>query len=69
MADTKKRSWAKSATWRVLGFFILFPIVLILNGGFEDALAVTIVFNIIRFILYFFHERAWEKLKWGKNGS
>ena len=26
----------------------------------------TISFNLIRFFLYYCHERAWEKVKWGR---
>ena len=27
---------------------------------------ITLVFHIIRIILYYFHERFWERITWGK---
>jgi len=57
MKETKVRSWTKSITWRIIGFIILF----ILTGSWE----VSIIFHAIRFVLYFFHERIWNKFDWG----
>ena len=28
--------------------------------------AITIVFHGIRFVMYYFHERIWEQIEWGK---
>jgi len=64
--DTWKRSWAKSITWRILGIILLFAIAWVLTGDIAQTTTITVVFHGIRVVLYVFHERAWERIKWGR---
>lgn len=67
--DLKIRSWAKSFTWRALGVLILLPLTYIFTGKWESAAAVTLSFHVIRMVLYYYHERLWERVSWGRNGD
>lgn len=61
--DHKIRSWTKSFTWRFIGITYMF------TGKWESAAAVTLSFHIIRMILYYFHERVWERISWGRRDN
>jgi uncharacterized membrane protein len=37
-----------------------------LSGSLSFAASLSVVSNLINFILYYFHERLWLKVKWGK---
>jgi len=70
--DLKIRSWVKSFTWRIIGVLILLPLTYVFTGNWESAGGITLSFNVIRMLLYYFHERAWENISWGrgeKNGK
>jgi len=64
--DTKKRSIVKSVTWRVIGVIILGVIAFVITGNWKQMTIITVVFHSIRLVLYYYHERLWEHLAWGK---
>jgi uncharacterized membrane protein len=64
--DSKKRSIAKSVSWRILGIIILGIIAYAVTGNFKEMTIITIIFHGIRLVLYYFHERLWERISWGK---
>jgi len=63
---SKKRSLAKSLTWRVIAIVSTFGIGYMLTGSFAFAASLTLISNVINFVLYYLHERIWLKVKWGK---
>ncbi|WP_370867619.1 DUF2061 domain-containing protein [Methanolobus sp.] len=67
--DLKIRSWTKSFTWRILGVIILLPLTYSFTNKWESAAAVTLSFHIIRIVLYYFHERVWEYISWGRGNN
>lgn len=66
LVDLKIRSWVKSFTWRIIGVLILLPLTYVFTGNWESAGGVTLSFNVIRMLLYYVHERAWEHISWGR---
>ena len=64
--DTKKRSWVKSVVWRVIGIALLGAIAYMVTGNWQDMAIITVLFHGIRLVMYYFHERAWERISWGK---
>ncbi|MGF7080246.1 DUF2061 domain-containing protein [Mucilaginibacter sp. UYCu711] len=63
---TLKRSIAKTFSYRVIVVVLDFIAVYLFTGKLKTALGFTIVSNIYTTIIYFFHERIWDKIKWGK---
>tara|TARA_R110002020_G_scaffold78506_1_gene197399 strand:- start:9062 stop:9292 length:231 start_codon:yes stop_codon:yes gene_type:complete len=73
--DSKKRSFLKAVTWKILGFMIL-PFVAVLTfrgaeaGSFiveaDSFVLLSVVYHITMFTLFFAHERVWNKIKWEK---
>jgi len=64
--DTSKRSWLKSVTWRIVGILVLGLITFVVTGNWKETTLITILFNVIQIIMYYTHERIWEKIKWGR---
>tara|TARA_B100000035_G_C20605014_1_gene381391 strand:- start:164 stop:379 length:216 start_codon:yes stop_codon:yes gene_type:complete len=63
--ESSKRSLAKAISWRIIASIVTS---LIAFSFGLPAKAIGLVFFadlIIKFILYFFHERVWSKIKYG----
>ncbi len=63
--ETRLRSWAKSVTWRLVGIIILGGISYAMTRDWKETTVITTVFHTLRFVLYYYHERAWMRIKWG----
>ena len=67
MFDSKKRSWTKSVTWRIIATINGVLVNYIFSHDFIQSLEVGLFANLITGVmLYYFHERAWNEVKWGK---
>lgn len=64
--DTKSRSWVKSITWRVFGIVLLGGISYAITRDWAQMTVITVLFHSIRLVLYYFHERIWESIDWGR---
>jgi len=67
--ESRKRSWVKSITWRVLGIIILGAITWVFTKSWQVTTTVTVLFHSIRVVLYYFHERLWSGIDWGFKNS
>ena len=67
MNSTKQRSLAKSLTWRVVAVISTFAVGYMLTDDVSFATSLTIISNVINFILYYVHERFWLQIKWGRS--
>ena len=66
MIDTRKRSLVKSITWRIICIVVSIVTAYLLTGRFDLSVAIGTIYNAITMILYYFHERIWNILEWGK---
>jgi uncharacterized membrane protein len=64
--DTRKRSWVKSLTWRIFGIVLLGLISYLITRDWKQMTVITALFHGIRLVLYYYHERIWERVSWGK---
>ena len=64
MNETKKRSVIKSITWRLICIIISVLTAYVLTNKLDIAAAIGTIYNVITTILYYFHERAWNRIKW-----
>tara|TARA_R110002051_G_scaffold325678_2_gene430126 strand:- start:42799 stop:43062 length:264 start_codon:yes stop_codon:yes gene_type:complete len=60
------RSIAKAVSWRIIGTLDTLLISYILTGKIALAASIASIDFITKMILYFFHERLWNKVSWGK---
>lgn len=66
MSDTVKRSVFKTISWRVVATLITASLVLVMTGELKFAATVGLLDTTIKFLAYFFHERAWNRVSYGK---
>jgi len=64
--ETKKRSILKAISWRTWATITTAIIVFIFTGEFALAITVGLLEVFAKMGLYFFHERFWQKVRWGK---
>ena len=64
--DKITRSIAKTISWRLIGTLDTIIISWIITGEITMALSIGSIELVSKMLLYFFHERAWNKIKWGK---
>ena len=63
--ETQKRSIAKTISFRILATITTIVLVLVFTGDLKIAGSVGFLDVISKLLLYYFHERAWIKVKWG----
>ncbi len=61
-----KRSVIKSITFRILVVMADGLIIYLITKSFVATVGVIIFSNISSTLIYYFHERVWNKIKWGK---
>jgi uncharacterized membrane protein len=67
--DAPLRSIVKTISWRITGSSATFAIAYILTGNLAVAGVIGITQMISNTILYYVHERIWNKIRWGRNDS
>lgn len=65
--ETKARSILKSISWRILATLNGWIVAYIFLHNIFSSLKIAIVGNITGFVLYYIHERIWNKIKKGIN--
>jgi len=67
--SARSRSFAKAVTWRTTGTIDTFLISWLVTGKPSTAGLIAGVEVMTKITLYYFHERAWDKIKWGRSKS
>lgn len=60
------RSFVKALSWRAIGTLDTLVISYLLTGKFGLAASIATIDFVTKMILYFFHERMWNTINWGK---
>jgi uncharacterized membrane protein len=66
MAEKAYRSVAKSVSWRTVGTLDTMIISYFITGDLTMAASIGSIEVFTKMALYFFHERAWNKISFGK---
>ena len=64
--NSRKRSLIKTVTWRIMASLDTFIIVWIVTSQISWAGSVAGLEILTKTILYYFHERGWNYINWGK---
>ena len=67
MKEKAYRSVVKTISWRVLGTIDTMVISYLITGSLAMAASIGSIEVVTKMILYYFHERAWNKIKFGKS--
>ncbi len=65
-SEKPARSIAKALSWRVIGTVDTLIVSYLLTGKIALAASIASVDFLTKMVLYFFHERLWNMVKWGK---
>lgn len=65
--DAWKRSLAKTITYRIIIVVMVFIISYFVTHDTNSALLITGWNAVLATIIYYFHERAWSRIRWGRN--
>ncbi len=66
MQEKRYRTLLKTISWRATGTLDTFLISYLITGKIGLAASISGVEVFTKMILYYFHERAWNKIKYGK---
>lgn len=69
MNVSKQRSALKSITWRIIGTADTFVISWVITKEPVTAGAIASFEVFTKTILYYFHERGWNRVRWGRKDS
>ncbi len=64
MEESKKRTLAKTITWRIFASLITMGLVFFFTGEWILSLGVGVTEVFIKMLGYYIHERTWNKVKW-----
>jgi uncharacterized membrane protein len=69
MKVTKSRSFTKSISYRVFGTLSSFLVVYAITG--KGSLSALIAFweTVVKVGIYYWHERIWDKINWGRKNA
>ncbi len=66
MKEKASRSLAKTISWRTVGTLDTIIISYFITGDLTMAASIGTIELFTKMALYYFHERAWDKVKFGK---
>jgi len=67
MKENKSRSIGKSISWRVLASCDTILISYLITGSFAIAATIGSIEVLTKMVLYYFHERVWNRMEFGRN--
>lgn len=69
MREKPYRSIVKSISWRTIGTFDTMVVAWFVTGKLDFAVTIGGIELFTKMILYFLHERTWNRIKFGKVNS
>jgi uncharacterized membrane protein len=67
VSDTTWRSIIKTISWRITGSSATFLIAYLISGNMSIAGTIAVIQLTANTILYYIHERIWNKIRWGRS--
>ena len=64
--ESRKRSLIKSISWRIIATAITMLVSFLWLGEWATAIALAITANVIKGLLYYIHERVWNRTDFGR---
>ena len=61
-----KRTLLKTLTWRVIALVTTIAVVYAYSGDAKESLVVGLTANLLKMFLYYFHERIWNRVHFGR---
>ncbi len=65
--EHRRRSILKAITYRFISIIMDSAIAFLVTRSAETTLLIVAITNAISIVVYFVHERAWNRVPWGRN--
>jgi len=65
--ETRARSIVKSFVWRAIATIVTGLTTYFYTGKIGESLKISFTAALISLVAYYFHERIWNSITWGKN--
>jgi uncharacterized membrane protein len=69
MKDKHNRSILKAISWRIVGSIDTIAISYFITGSVKAALSIGFIETFTKITIYYFHERLWERIEFGKGSK
>jgi uncharacterized membrane protein len=66
---TKARSFTKSLSYRIFGTLSSFLVAYVLTGNGTLSTLIAFWETILKVGIYYWHERIWDKISWGRKSN
>ena len=66
MRETRRRSLAKTITWRITACINGGVVTSIMMNDWKAGMKIGVYASLVAIGLYYIHERVWNAVKWGK---
>lgn len=63
--ETRRRSVAKAVTFRVIAMAVGFVVAYAFTHRIGVSLGIMLIRDAVMTLFYFWHERAWQRIRWG----
>ena len=64
--ELKRRSVAKSVSWRILAGFITACVAYVMTGKPDFAMKIGLADTVTKLLIYYLHERVWDRINYGR---
>ncbi len=64
--ESAARSLAKAVSWRIVGLAVTLVVALAVTGDYRVALAVGLSDTLVKVLIFYAHERAWNRISFGR---
>jgi len=64
--EAHSRSLVKAVSWRIVGSIDTFVLSYLITGRLVFAASIASVESVTKIVLFYFHERAWALVPWGR---
>jgi len=64
--ETRARSLVKAVSWRILAAIITACVALVMTKQLEFAAKIGLIDTTVKLLIYFLHERIWNKINYGR---
>lgn len=64
--ESRTRSLLKAISWRITATLTTMIIAYVITGKLDTAIAIGSIEFVLKFVIYYLHERAWLKVRLGR---
>ena len=64
--EHSSRTLVKAVTWQLIGFVVMSIVNYYYIGSLRSGIGLSALLTMIGLVIYYLHERLWEKISWGR---